>query len=420
MRRGHGLPDANYPNNTNLSMRDPPSSLNYKSNVVLAQGEYSALGEIRVVIRVIRIKAVRGRGAGRSTFGSFSMRCICAVIIALASVASSLPAQAARSVDTARTATRADSARAPARKDYSAPLGAPYTAYDVTIPTPMGHTLVGTLTLPNGASATNKVAAVVTMTGSGPQDRDETLNTPPGYRPFRQFADSLGRRGIAVLRMDDRGTGGSKGDHKTATSADFAEDIRAGLAYLRTRPEIDANRLGLLGHSEGGLIGPLVAVKEPQLRAMALLAAPSWGGRRILEFQLNNLARGDTSLRGAKLDSALARIPHRIDSLRASNVWMKFFLDHDVLAVARQVKTPTLLVFGGTDQQVTPEQAAELTAAIKSGGNQDVTTHVFPDLNHLFIYDPVGFPGGYGRLTRSAVEPRVIGTVTDWFVQRLK
>mgnify|MGYP003575318097 FL=1 len=258
------------------------------------------------------------------------------------------------------------------------------------------------------------------MTGSGPQDRDETLTPLPGYRPFRQFADSLGRRGIAVLRMDDRGTGASKGNHATATSADFAEDIRAGLAYLRTRPEIDASRLGILGHSEGGLIGPLVAVKEPQLRAMALLAAPSWGGQKILEYQMANLTRGDTSLKGPRLDSALARIPTRIDSLRASNAWMKFFLDHDVLAVARQVKTPTLLLNGATDQQVTPEQTAELAAAIKSGGTADVTFRVFKDLNHLFIYDPVGFPRGYARLVRNNIEPEVIGVTVDWLVAKLK
>jgi uncharacterized protein len=328
-------------------------------------------------------------------------------------IASALDAQNRPAADTA--------ARRPAeRKDYSAPMGAPYTAQDVTIPTPMGHTLAGTLTLPNAASATSKVAAIVTMTGSGPQDRDETLSLLPGYRPFRQIADSLGRRGIAVLRMDDRGTGASKGNHGTATSADFAEDIRAGLAYLRTRPEIDASRLGILGHSEGGLIGPLVAVKEPQLRAMALLAAPSWGGRKILEYQLANLARGDTSLKGAKLDSALGRIPSRIDSLRSSNAWMKFFLDHDVLAVARQVKAPTLLLNGATDQQVTPEQTAELAAAIKSGGNADVTSRVFLDLNHLFVYDPVGFPRGYSRLVRNNVEPEVVGVTVDWLAAKLK
>jgi fermentation-respiration switch protein FrsA (DUF1100 family) len=153
---------------------------------------------------------------------------------------------------------------------------------------------------------------------------------------------------------------------------------------------------------------------------MVLLAAPSWGGRRILEFQLANLIRNDTTVAGARRDSALAAIPRRIDSLKASNPWMGFFIDHDVLAVARRVTTPSLLLFGGTDQQVTPEQAAELAGAIRAGGNRDVTSRVFPDLNHLFIYDPVGFPGGYSRLPRSAVEPAVVGTVVDWFVQRLK
>jgi uncharacterized protein len=336
-----------------------------------------------------------------------------AVLAALTLAASALPAQGTPGPDTTRTAPTPD-------RDYSAPLGGFYTAVDVTVPTPMGHTLAGTLTLPKGASGTKKVAAVVTMTGSGPQDRDEALSTPPGYRPFRQFADSLGRRGIAVLRMDDRGYGKSTGDHSTATSADFAEDIRAGLAYLRTRPEIDASRLAILGHSEGGLIGPLVAVKEPQLRAMVLLAAPSWNGRKILEFQLANMIKGDTTLRGARRDSALARIPARIDSMKAARPWMAYFIDHDVLAVARQVKTPVLLLNGGTDQQVTPEQTAELAAAMKAGGNPGVTARVFPDLNHLFIYDPVGFPGGYARLTRSAVEPVVVGTVVDWLAARLK
>ena len=340
-----------------------------------------------------------------------------ALALGLAAGAAVADAQDRRPPDSLRTAGPAASA-AP-RRDYSAPLGAPYTAENVTVQTPMGHTLAGTLTLPKGASATNRVGAIVTISGSGGQDRDEMLGSPPGYRPFRQYADSLGRRGIAVLRMDDRGIGSSTGNHATATSADFAEDIRAGLAYLRSRPEIDASRLGLLGHSEGGLIGPLVALKEPQLRAMILMAGPSWGGRRILEFQLGNLGRADTTLTGARLDSALKRIPTRIDSMKASNPWMGYFIDHDVLAVARQVKVPVLILNGGTDQQVTPEQAEELAAAIRSSGNRDVTVRVFPDVNHLFIYDPVGFPGGYGRLPRSAVEPVVVGTVVEWLVQRL-
>ena len=336
---------------------------------------------------------------------------IAAILALAASVCTALPlaAQEQQAADTSR----------PAPSDYSAPLGAPYTAENVTVPTPMGHTLAGTLTLPKGASRDRPVAAVVTISGSGPQDRDEKLDSPPGYRPFRQFADSLGRRGIAVLRMDDRGTGASTGDHKTATSSDFADDIRAGLAYLRTRPEIDSTRLALLGHSEGGLIGPLVATQEPRLRALVIMAGPSWNGRRILEFQLGNLARHDTSLSGPRLDSAIAAIPTRIDSLGASNPWMGFFVDHDVLAVARRVKAPTLILNGGTDQQVTPEQAEELAAAIREGGNDNVTVHVFPDVNHLFLYDPVGFPLGYARLTRSAVEPVVMATLVEWLVQQL-
>lgn len=336
-----------------------------------------------------------------------------AALLLAASCAAALPLAA-------QEREAADSSRRTPPPDYSAPLGAPYTAEDVTVPTPMGHTLAGTLTLPKTASATNKVAAVVTITGSGPQDRDESLGELlPGYRPFRQFADSLGRRGIAVLRMDDRGTGSSKGDHSTATSGDFAEDIRAGLAYLRTRPEIDASRLAILGHSEGGLIGPMVAVKEPQLRALVILAGPSWNGRKILEFQLGNLTKGDTSLSGPRLDSALSSIPARIDSMAAASKWMGFFMDHDVLSVARQVKTPTLILNGGTDQQVTPEQAKELGDAMRSGGNTDVTVHVFPDMNHLFIYDQVGFPLGYARLTRSSVEPAVTGMLVEWLVKKL-
>jgi dipeptidyl aminopeptidase/acylaminoacyl peptidase len=325
---------------------------------------------------------------------------------------------AMRDPDSARAGAGATAAK---KADYSAPLGAPYTAQDVTVPTPMGHTLAGTLTLPKGASRARPVPAVVTITGSGPEDRDESLGELlPGYRPFRQFADSLGRRGIAVLRMDDRGFGASTGKHATATSADFAEDIRAGLAYLRTRPEVDAKRLAILGHSEGGLIGPLVAAKEPTLRAMVLLAGPGRGGRQILQFQMENLARQDTALKGAKLDSALATIPKTIDSLAKADPWMGFFLTYDPLPTARRVKTPVLILNGGTDQQVTPDQVPVLAAAFKAAGNRDVTAHVFPDLNHLFIYDPDGSPLGYQRLVHPAVEQPVVGTAVDWLVKRLQ
>src|SRR5262249_27674172 len=152
------------------------------------------------------------------------------------------------------------------KPDYSAPADAPYTAEDVTVPTPGGFTLAGTLTFPKGASRSKPVPAIVTITGSGPENRDEDIGLP-GYHPFRQIADSLSRLAIGTVRMDDRGTAGSGGTFKGATSADFAEDIRAGLAYLRTRPEIRSDRLGVLGHSEGAIIAPMVADKEPGLHA---------------------------------------------------------------------------------------------------------------------------------------------------------
>ncbi|MDQ8159183.1 MAG: alpha/beta fold hydrolase [Gemmatimonadota bacterium] len=304
--------------------------------------------------------------------------------------------------------------------DYSAPAGAPYTAVNVTVSTPMGHTLAGTLTLPAGASKEKPVAAIVTITGSGGQERDEPLGPNSTYVPFRQIADSLARRGIATLRMDDRGIGQSKGNHATATSADFAEDIRAGLAYLRTRPEVDAARLGLVGHSEGGLIAPLVAAKEPALKGIVLLAGPGKGGADILKFQLTNLANGDTSLTTAARAERIRQIPIYIDSLKASNPWMNFFFAHDPLATARQVKVPVLILNGATDQQVTPDQVPVLARAFKAAGNKDVTTRIFPKMNHLFVYDPVGFPGNYGKLVNPRVELDVVGSVADWLTVRLR
>jgi dipeptidyl aminopeptidase/acylaminoacyl peptidase len=311
-------------------------------------------------------------------------------------------------------------AAAPPSTDYSAPAGAPYTAQNVTIPTPMGHTLAGTLTLPNGASAAHRVAAVVTITGSGPEDRDEYIGIE-GYRPFRQLADSLGRRGIAVLRMDDRGVGASKGTFKGATSADFGEDIRAGLAYLRTRPEIDAARLGLIGHSEGALIAPMVAAKEPTLRAIVMLAGIARPGLGTLKYQLKNNIMHDTSLTPAQRDSKIDKIPQLIDSLSAADPWMKYFLNFNPAATDSLVKTPVLILTGANDQQASPEQNPEIAAAFKSGGNRDVTARVLPNLNHLFVHDTNGYPGGYTKLPPPVrMEPEVVGIVADWLVERLR
>jgi uncharacterized protein len=306
------------------------------------------------------------------------------------------------------------------KPDYSAPADAPYIAEEVVVKTPAGHTLAGTLTLPKSASGAKPVGAIVTVTGSGPQDRDENIGLQ-GFRPFRQLADALARRGIAVLRMDDRGTGASGGTFRGSTSADFAEDIRAGLAYLRTRPEIRADGLGVLGHSEGALIAPMVAEKEPTLRAIVLLAGIAQPGRTALHFQIKNQIEHNTKLTPEMRDSQIAEIPKRIDAMMAADPWMKYFLTYDPAPTMRRVKTPVLILTGARDQQAVPEQVALQEAAFKEGGNTDVTARVLPDLNHLFVHDTDGFPGNYAKLPPPVMmQTEVVTTISDWLAQRLR
>ena len=285
--------------------------------------------------------------------------------------------------------------------------------------TPAGHTLAGTLTLPKGASK-KPVGAIVTVTGSGAQDRDENIGLP-GFRPFRQLADSLARRGIAVLRMDDRGTGSSGGSFKGSTSADFAEDIRAGLAYLRTRPEIRADRLGVMGHSEGAIIAPMVADKEPTLRAIVLLAGIAKPGRTVLYFQLKNGIEHNTKLTPEARETQIAGIDKRIDAMMAADPWMKFFLTYEPATTMRRVKTPVLILTGSRDQQAVPAEVALMEAAFKESGNKDVTAKVLPDVNHLFVQDTDGFPQNYAKLPPPIMmRDDVVTIVGDWLTQRLR
>lgn len=306
------------------------------------------------------------------------------------------------------------------KPDYSAPADAPYTAEEVQVTTPMGHTLVGTLTLPKGASKSKPVAAFITISGSGAQDRDSNLGFG-GYRPFRQLTDALARRGIASLRMDDRGTRASGGTFKGSTSADFAEDIRAGLAYLRTRPEIRADRLAVLGHSEGALITPMVAEKEPKLRAIVLLAGVAEPARSALAFQIKNLYDHDEKLTPEKRAELTAAIPQRIDAMMAADPWMKFFITYDPAATMRRVKTPVLILTGANDKQAVPEQVPLQEKAFKEGGNKDVTARIIPGVNHLFVEDADGFPGKYKDLPAPMViRADVVAIVSDWLVKHLK
>lgn len=303
--------------------------------------------------------------------------------------------------------------------DYSAPPGAPYTAEQVTVRSTGGVTLAGTLTLPKRRGADGRVPAVVLITGSGPQNRDEEVPGVKGYRFFRQIADTLSRRGVAVLRLDDRGVGGSLAGDKPGTTGDFADDVRAALTYLRSRSDIRGDRLGLVGHSEGGLIAPMVARDDPRLAAIALLAGPSRRIRRILEFQRRVFVENDSTIPVARRDSALEALARTADSVAATPGWLQYIYDYDPAATARQVRTPVLILHGATDLQVTADQALELSSAFQQAGNRDVTIHVFTNTNHLFLEDPSGVYSGYTKLPSTTVKPEVLGTLADWVVVKL-
>jgi alpha-beta hydrolase superfamily lysophospholipase len=286
----------------------------------------------------------------------------------------------------------------------------------VRVRTRGGFELAGTLTRP--ANGGRRAPCVVTISGSGPQDRDEKLTVVRGYRLFRQVSDTLSRRGIAVLRLDDRGTGESGGRFAGSTTADFSDDVVDALAWLRHQPGIDTTRLALLGHSEGGVIAPMVALREPTVAALVLMAGPAWDGRRVLIFQ-NEWAM-KKKLSGASLDSAMAVARKGIDSLAVSDPWFGFFVGYDPLPVPRQLSKPrVLLLQGETDRQVSAVQVDELAAAFKAAGNRDVTVHKLPATNHLFLADPSGDPAGYARLPSSEVPRATLGLIADWLAARL-
>lgn len=349
-------------------------------------------------------------------------------------IESTIPSQGLRVVRATGSVPLPSSAVAtPERPDYRAPAGAPYTAEDVTIPTTRGYTLAGTLTRPVRATP---VPVVITISGSGPQERDSRLDpVVKGYAPFREIADTLGRRGIAVLRYDDRGVGASGGadSRGRATSVDFADDVLSVVAWLRTRPDIDPKRIMLLGHSEGGLIAPIAASKDANIHAIALMAGTAYDGRTILRFQIGNQVKAALAApQGSGLrasgrardmdDAALVRFmaDSVTDALMARDVWTKHFVETNPLPTLRQVKQPVLVLQGDTDMQVTPEQADSISHTLRAAGNRAVTLRHFPATNHLFVADPSGSPAAYGRLTDLHVRKSVLGAIADWMVQVAK
>ena len=305
--------------------------------------------------------------------------------------------------------------------DYRAPAGAPYTAAEVQVPirSVQGDTfsLAGTFTRPAAGPA--RVPVVVTITGSGRQTRDEDLwPLLPDYRPFRQIAERLAAEGIGVLRLDDRGTGGSGGAE--GTTADYADDVRQVVAWLRHRPDVAAGRIALLGHSEGGAIAPMVAAQDSTLAGIVLLAGPGKSGREILLDQFRRPIQLAPGLSDSARAAQLAAVPQAVDQMVRPSAWMRWFAAYDPLATARQVKVPVLILQGALDRQVSAGQADTLAAALRSAGNRAVTEHVYPGLNHLFLHtDGDGSPSEYPTLRDTKLPAPVLDDIAAWLREKL-
>jgi fermentation-respiration switch protein FrsA (DUF1100 family) len=312
-------------------------------------------------------------------------------------------------------------------------------------------TLAGTLTLPRTGGP---FPAVILITGSGPQDRDESLF---GHRPFLVLADYLTRRGIAVLRVDDRGVGGSKGGVSDATSEDFARDVLAGVAYLKTRKEIDPKRIGLIGHSEGGCIAPIAATQSKDVAFIVLMAGTGVTGDIIIEGQVASelKAQGadqtliDLSIQGqrqvvevmktesdpnvakekirkivtdsvSKLDEKQKKIVDYHEGYvdaqvkAAMSKWLRFFLTHDPKETLRKVKCPVLAINGSLDMQVPAKQnLPAIEQALREGKNPDVTVKELPGLNHLFQTATTGGGDEYARIEET-MSPVALETMAKW------
>lgn len=320
-------------------------------------------------------------------------------------------------------------------------------------------TLAGTLTVPESPGPH---PAVVLITGSGPQNRDEEIF---GFKPFRLIADHLTRNGIAVLRYDDRGVGGSSGSVQTATSDDFASDALAAVALLRARRDIRRDAVGLVGHSEGALVAPIAAGRSTDVAFIILLAGTAVPGDQILlaqgelilkangataeqlerqrKLQLGIFAaiRADTGWDVVRQEIA-TQIRESIDALppeqrdRISDLdtfvqtrvqqqilgvqspWFRFFLDFDPVAVLRRVTVPVLGVFAENDLQVPPTlNVGPMKDAFAAAGNRDYTVTVLPTMNHLFQASETGNPSEYASLKKEFA-PGFLELLSDWIQER--
>jgi pimeloyl-ACP methyl ester carboxylesterase len=315
----------------------------------------------------------------------------------------------------------------------------PYRVEEVTYKSAQDVTLAATLTIPQDGGP---FSAVLLIPGSGPQDRDETVM---GHKPFLVLADYLTRQGIAVLRADDRGVGKSTGSFATATTADFATDAEAGLKYLKTRSEFDPHKIGLIGHSEGGIVAPMVAVRDPNdVAFIVLMAGPGVRGDEILTEQvlLIGEATGKSREQAAKdaaeereilglvegskndatLDKALRKKLAGEESPQAVTMeikqvttpWFRYFISYDPAGALRNVKCPLLALNGEKDLQVSPEHnLPAIRKALEGAGNTNFEIDELPGLNHLFQTAKTGAPSDYAAIEET-ISPVALQKIASW------
>lgn len=329
---------------------------------------------------------------------------------------------------------RGDTAPPPKRRPQDPVPPLPYTERELTVDGAPGVRLAGTLSVPPGPGPHR---AVVLVTGSGPQDRDEAL---AGHRPFLVLADALARGGTVVFRYDDRGIGRSTGTFATATTEDFAADARGALRAVAALPEVDPKRVGILGHSEGGLIAALVGAKaDPPVAFVVLFAGPGVSGRQVIASQVEaaNLASGiapgvaagnrkvqeqilDAVLRGAgaaELRTVMTELglpPAQIDAglPTLTSPWYRAFVALDPTPALRALRMPVLALLGDKDTQVwARENAPALRAALSADPNATVT--VLPGLNHLFQPAGTGLTDEYATIP-TTIDPAALAAVTGF------
>jgi len=320
-----------------------------------------------------------------------------------------------------------------------------------------GITLAGTLTLPD---TIGRFPGVVLVSGSGPQDRDEFIL---GHRPFLVLADYLTRHGIAVLRYDDRGTGESEGFFALATTLDLAKDAKAAHRFLQSQKNIRANCTGIIGHSEGGMIAPIVANEDSSVNFIVSVAGPAIPGDSLLLLQAALIAEKsgkspyfidlnrkvqrkifrivkNAQENGEDLTTIRIKVSKVMESLSPAekdtlgltpqaivqqtqviiSPWMRTFLTYDPATDLQELLIPILAIYGEKDLQVPARiNAQRLESILTKSALPDYQIIVFPDLNHLMQHAESGVPAEYGEIEET-MAPVVMETIKNWIISHCK